>query len=57
MTERRLVQRLPMGPPLRQVSVHQRNESVVVMRFGEVDQLVDDDVLEALYGLLGEFEV
>ena len=57
MTERCRVQYLAMVPPMWQVAVHQGHESLVVMPFNEVRQFVDEEVLEALRGLLGEFEV
>ena len=57
MTERRLVQCLPMESPLRHMSMHQGHESVVMMPFNQVRQFVKDDVLQALHGLLRELQI
>src|SRR5450759_2374443 len=46
-----------MELPLREVSVHQRHETLVVMPRDQMNEFVDDDVFEALHRLLGEFKV
>src|SRR5438128_2333430 len=46
-----------MQPPLRQVFVHNRDESVIMMPLDEMHEFVDDDIFEALYWLFGEFKV
>src|SRR5260370_5134506 len=51
------VQCFPMMPPLRHVSVHEPNESLVVMRFHEMHELMRDQVLQTLDGLLRKLEV
>ena len=43
--------------PLGHVVVHQGDEASVVGRFQEVHEFVNQDVLEALWGLLGQLGV
>ena len=57
MTERRLVQFLPIVPPVWQVLIHQGYEPSLWCRFNKMHEFVDDKVLEAMHWLLGEFEV
>jgi hypothetical protein len=52
MGERRRIQLLPAQPPLRQVVVHHGDEAFVVTSLDEMGELVDDDIFEALLGLL-----
>jgi hypothetical protein len=46
-----------MQTPLRQVPVHDRNEVIVMISFDEVHEFVNNDIFEALYRLLSEFEI
>jgi hypothetical protein len=57
MSERRRIQLVPMLTPQRHVLVHHLGEEIVVAPFDEVDELVDDQVLEAPHGLLHEFQI
>ena len=57
MPQRCLVQDLAEVSPMRQVSVQNPDEVVVVVAFFEMRKLMDDDVLQALNGFLGEFKI
>ena len=46
-----------MQTPLRQVLVHDRDEVLVMMPLDEMNEFVHNDIFEALYRLLSEFEV
>ena len=57
MTQRQAVQQVSVLAPLRQVGVQQGDEPLVVVPLQQVRQLVDKDVLEALYRLFRQFSV
>jgi hypothetical protein len=46
-----------MQTPLWQVFVHDRDEAIVMMPLDEMDEFVHNDIFEALYRLLSEFEI
>ena len=46
-----------MQSPVRHELIHQINEAGIVRRLQQVHEFVDDDVLEALLGLLCQFSI
>jgi len=57
MAQRSAVQLRPLQPPLGKEAVHQLGETVIVVSFQEGRHLMDDDVLQALNRLLGQFQI
>ena len=44
-------------PPLRQVLVHNSEETIFMMPLDQMREFVNNDILEALFRLLGEFGI
>jgi len=57
MPYRQAVKLVAAEAPLRLEPVHQRREPVVVRGLQQMRQLVNDDVLQTLRRLLGQFQV
>ena len=55
--QRRALQQLPPCSPLRQMSIHELAEVLVVVAFEQVHQLVHHDVLQAFGWFLRQFQV
>ena len=52
MCKRCGIELLPMEPPLRQVLVHNREETIIVMFFNQMRQFVDNNIFQTPYRLL-----
>ena len=57
MAQRSAIQLRPAKPPLWHVGIHQLGEPVIMVSYQKVRHLLDDDVLKALNGLLGQFQI
>ena len=57
MRERRGIQLVPILTPQRQVLLHHLPEAIVVVPLNQMNELVNDQLLEALRRLLDETEV
>lgn len=57
MAEWESVQYVLPDSPVGEVLIHQGFEVVIVVLFQEVQQFMDDDVLQAVLWLLGQFQI
>jgi hypothetical protein len=57
MTEWESIQDVLPDSPVGKVFIHQGFEIVVVVLFQEVQQLVDDDVFQAIFRFLSQFQI
>jgi hypothetical protein len=51
------IQSLPVLAPTGEMTIHQRDEPVIVMPLDKVRQFVDEDVFKALGWFLCEFKI
>jgi hypothetical protein len=51
------IQSLPVLAPVGEMTIHQRDEPVIVMPLDKVRQFVDEDVFKALGWFLCEFKI
>ena len=57
MAERQSVELVTVEAPLGHELVHEGHKAGVVASFEQVDEFMDDNVLEAVYGLPGQLQV